>query len=231
MPNFEVILVEPKIEGNIGAVARAMKNFGMEKLVLVNPCRIGEEAVKRAKWGKEVLDSATIVDSLDEALSSVDFVIGSSSVDTESEKKLARISVSPGESIKKIEDLDGLVALLFGREDYGLLKEEIAKCDLLVKIPANEEYPVLNISHAVAIILYEIYRLKAIRKGTRKASGREKELLYGHFRQLLDEIDYPEHKKERTSIMFRRIMGRAVPSKWEYHALMGVFSRTLNNLK
>ncbi|MFQ6127413.1 MAG: RNA methyltransferase [Thermoplasmata archaeon] len=231
MPNFEVILVEPKIEGNIGAVARAMKNFGMEKLVLVNPCRIGEEAVKRAKWGKEVLDSATIVDSLDEALSSVDFVIGSSSVDTESEKKFARISVSPGESIKKIEDLDGLVALLFGREDYGLLKEEIAKCDLLVKIPANEEYPVLNISHAVAIILYEIYRLKAIRKGTRKASGREKELLYSHFRQLLDEIDYPEHKKERTSIMFRRIMGRAVPSKWEYHALMGVFSRTLNNLK
>ncbi|MFQ5909599.1 MAG: RNA methyltransferase [Thermoplasmata archaeon] len=231
MPDFEVVLVEPKIPGNIGAVARAMKNFGMEKLVLVNPCEIGEEAVKRAKWGKDVLDSATVVDSLDKALSSVDFIIGSSSVDTESEKKFARISVSPRESVDKVVDLDGQVALLFGREDYGLLKEEIAECDLLVRIPSNEEYPVLNISHAVAIILYEVFRSKATMKQTSEASGREKELLHSRFRQLLDEIKYPEHKKKRTSIMFRRMMGRAVPSKWEYHALMGVFTRTLKNLK
>jgi TrmH family RNA methyltransferase len=231
MPDFEVVLVEPKIEGNIGAVARAMKNFGMERLVLVNPCDVGEEAVRRAKWGKNVLDSAKTVGSVDEALSSADFIIGSSSVDTESEKKFARISVSPEESIDKIKDLEGLVALLFGREDYGLLKEEIARCDLLVKIPANEEYPVLNISHAVAIVLYDIYRLEATKKGTREASGNEKELLYSHFKQLLDKIDYPEHKKERTSVMFRRIMGRAAPSKWEYHALMGVFSRTMSRIR
>lgn len=231
MPDFEIVLVEPKIEGNIGAVARAMKNFGMERLVLVNPCDIGEEAVRRAKWGKDVLDSAIIVDSLDDSLSSVDFTIGSSSVDTESEKKFARISVSPEESIARIKDLEGLVALLFGREDYGLLKEEIAECDLLVKIPANQEYPVLNISHAVAIMLYDIYRSEATKKGTREASGNEKELLHRHFTQLLDKIDYPKHKKERTSIMFRRMMGRAVPSKWEYHALMGVFSRTMKRVK
>ncbi|MFQ6106915.1 MAG: RNA methyltransferase [Thermoplasmata archaeon] len=230
MPDFEVVLVEPKIEGNIGAVARTMRNFGLDKLLLVNPCEIGEDAVRRAKWGKAVLESASTVGSLDEALSSADFVIGSSSVDTESERKFARISVSPRESVEKVEELDGLVALLFGREDYGLLKEEIAKCDLLVKIPANEEYPVLNISHAVAIVLYEIYCSKTKKKGRREASGKEKELLCDYFRQLLNRIDYPEHKKERTSIMFRRIMGRAVPSKWEYHALMGVFSRTLKNL-
>ncbi len=231
MPDFEVVLVEPKIPGNIGAVARAMKNFGMEKLVLVNPCEIAEEAVKRAKWGKDVLYSARTVDTLEDALSSVDFVIGSSSVDTESERKFARISADPRESVEKIADLDGTVALLFGREDYGLLKDEIAKCDVLVKIPANEEYPVLNISHAVTVILYEIYLSKASKKGTTEASGKEKELLYDYFGQLLDAINYPEHKKKRTSVMFRRMMGRAVPSKWEYHALMGVLSRAVKRLE
>ena len=231
MPDFEVVLVEPKIQGNIGAVARVMKNFGMEKLVLVNPCEIGEEAVKRAKWGKDVLYSARTVDTLDEALSSVDFVIGSSSVDTESEKKFARISSDPRESVEKVAGLDGTVAFLFGREDYGLLTDELAKCDMLVRIPANEDYPVLNISHAVAVLLYEIYLSKASKKETREASGKEKELLHDYFGQLLDVTNYPEHKKKRTAVMFRRMMGRAVPSKWEYHALMGVFSRTLKRLE
>jgi TrmH family RNA methyltransferase len=231
MPDFEVVLVEPKIQGNIGAIARAMKNFGMETLVLVNPCEIGEEAVKRSKWGKDVLYSARTVDSLDEALSSVDFVIGSSSVDTESEKKFARISAGPRDSLDRVADLDGTVALLFGREDYGLLMDELAKCDLLIRIPANEDYPVLNISHAVAVILYEAHLSGVVGKEAREASGREKELLHDRFGELLDVTNYPEHKKKRTMVMFRRMMGRAVPSKWEYHALMGVLSRTLKRLE
>ena len=231
MPDFEVVLVEPKIEGNIGAVARAMKNFGLSSLVLVNPCEIGEEAVKRAKWGKDVLYAARTVKDLTEALDSADFIIGSSSVDTESEKKFARISVGPRESLERVADLDGVVAVLFGREDYGLLRNELELCDLLIRIPTNEEYPVLNISHAVAVILYEIHLSKAVKREKREASGREKELLYDAFRRLLDVTDYPEHKKKRTVVMFRRMMGRAVPSKWEYHALMGVLSRTLKRLE
>jgi TrmH family RNA methyltransferase len=231
MPDFCVVLVEPKIAGNIGAVARAMKNFEVDKLVLVNPCEIGEDAVKRAKWGKDVLYSAETVESLDQALSSADFVIGSSSVDTESEKKFARISAGPRESLEKVADLGGTVALLFGREDYGLLADELAKCDLLVRIPANEEYPVLNVSHAVAVILYEVHLSGVVGKEMREASGKEKELLHDRFGELLDVTNYPEHKKNRTKVMFRRMMGRAVPSKWEYHALMGVLTRTLKRLE
>lgn len=231
MPRYSVVLVEPKIEGNVGAVARTMKNFGVDDLVLVNPCSIGLEAVKRAKWGKEVLDSAKTVQSFDEAIGAADLIIGSSAVDTQSDKKFARISMTPKESADKVQDIDGVVALLFGREDYGLLKEELARCDLLVKIPTNEEYPVMNISHAVAVILYEMFQSKAAGRGTMETSGEEKELLNQHFVQLMDAIDYPQHKKQRTAVMFRRIMGRAVPSKWEYHALMGVFTRTLHNLE
>lgn len=231
MPDFEVVLVEPKIAGNIGAVARVMKNFEMSELVLVNPCEIGDDAVKRAKWGKDVLYSARTANTLDEALSSVDFVIGSSSIDTESDKKFARISADPRESLDKVADLDGTVALLFGREDYGLLTDELAKCDLLIKIPANDEYPVLNISHAVAVILYEAYLSGVVGKEKREASGREKELLHDRFRELLEITNYPQHKKKRTMVMFRRMMGRAVPSKWEYHALMGVLTRTLKRLQ
>lgn len=133
---------------------------------------------------------------------------------------------------KKIFDVEGKVGLVFGREDYGLFNEEIADCDIMLKIPTSESYSSLNLSHAVTVVLYSIYLKKAyIPKRRRSLGSLEKEKLYEFFGQLLDDIDYPPHKKEHTKIMFKRIMGRAIPSKWEYHTLMGVFSKTLGKIK
>ncbi|TLZ49557.1 MAG: RNA methyltransferase [Methanobacteriota archaeon] len=167
-----VVLVEPKYEGNVGAVARAMKNFGVTNLRLVNPCRIGEEARKRAMHSVSILEAAKRYRSYARAISGMDLVVGTSGVDTASEKKFLRIALSPRELGAKLAGLDGDAAIVLGREDYGLFNEELRACDVLVTIPANPEYPILNVAQAAVILLYELHAAKppTEERGRRKAS-------------------------------------------------------------
>ena len=223
MPQFKVVLVEPLNDGNVGAVARAMKNFGLDELVLVRPCAVGEEATKRAMHGIDVLKKAKTVYSEEEALKDVDFVAATSGVDTISEKKFPRISMTPRAFAEKVKEVDGRIALMFGREDFGLDNELIKRSDFLITIPANPKYSILNISHAVSIVLYELFVTGFVKIEPRTTSNLEKEKLYEYFDMLLDVIDYPEYKKEKTKVMFRRLIARSVPSVWEFHTLMGVF--------
>ena len=228
---LRVVLVEPKNQGNVGAVARAMKNFGVEELVLVSPCPIGVEARQRAMHGTDVLEAAKIVPDFDSSIEGADFVVGTSGVDTESEKRFARIAVPPREFAEKIRQADGVVALLFGREDFGLFDAELRRCDLLVKVPAVDAYPILNLSHAATILLYELFIEKAPSKTVRRMSSLERDRLHRALSDLLDATEYPTHKRLRTKIMVRRLLGRAVPSKWEFHALMGVFQRATKRIR
>jgi tRNA/rRNA methyltransferase len=223
---FYVVLVEPKNSGNVGAVARTMMNFDVEKLYLVNPCELDNVCYARAMHATQILDTATIFSSFEVATKDLDYLVATSSVESKTDKKHLRNPVLLEDFAEKIFDVQGKVGLIFGREDYGLFNEEIAACDIMLKIPTSENYPSLNLSHAVNIVLYSLYLKKAlIRKRRREIGAVEKEKLYEFFSQLLDDIDYPNHKKEHTKIMFKRIMGRAIPSTWEFHTLMGVFSR------
>lgn len=222
MPQFRVVLVEPLNDGNVGAVARAMKNFGLEDLVLVRPCAIGEEATKRAMHGLDILKKARTVFSEDEALKDVDYVAATSGIDTISEKKFPRISMTPRAFSEKVKEVDGRIALVFGREDFGLDNELIKKSDFLITIPANPKYSILNISHAASIVFYELFVTGFVKIEPRSTGELEKEKLYEFFSMLLDVIDYPAYKKEKTKVMFRRLMARSVPSVWEFHTLMGV---------
>jgi len=231
MPMIRLILVEPGNEGNVGAIARAMKNFDVEDLVLVRPCPIGEEARRRAMHGIRILETARIVETLDAAVDDANLIVGTSGIDTQSEKRFARIAATPRELATRIAPLEGTVALLFGREDFGLLDEELLRCDLLVTIPASKEYPILNVSHAAAVVLYELFGAKAPLRNRRVASGLEKETLHDAFDALLIATNYPAHKRSRTKVMFRRLMGRAVLSRWEFHALMGVLERARKRIR
>jgi tRNA/rRNA methyltransferase len=228
---IRVVLVEPKNEGNVGAVARAMKNFSVDDLVLVRPCRLGGEARKRAMHGADILAAAKTVADLESAVSRADLIVGTSGVHTLSEKRFARIAITPRDLANRIGRIHGTVALLLGREDFGLLDDELLRCDVLVTIPASDEYPILNISHAGAILLYELFQSTAPRTNTRKSSSFEKEKLHEALSDLLDATDYPVHKRTRTKVMFRRLVGRAIPSKWEFHALMGVFQRATKRIR
>jgi TrmH family RNA methyltransferase len=231
MARVRVILVEPKNEGNVGAVARAMANFAASDLVLVRPCRLGDEARKRAMHGIGILEAASTVSTFAAAVKGTDFLVGTSGIDTKSEKHFARIAVSPKELASRVAPLKGTLALAFGREDFGLSEDELTRCDLLVKVPASEAYPILNLSHAAAILLYELFEARTPGRGRREASGFEKEKLHQAFGALLEATDYPEHKVARTRVMFRRLVGRSVPSKWEFHALMGVFQRATKRIR
>ena len=231
MPAIRVVLVEPKNDGNVGAVARAMRNFDVAELVLVKPCTLGEEARRRAMHGVGILESARTVETLDAAIKGADLIVGTSGIDTRSEKRFTRIAVTPEELAARIAPLAGTVALLFGREDFGLFNEELLRCDLLVTIPASTEYSILNVSHAAAIVLYELFAVKASSQSRLVASGFEKEALHRAFDALLDATNYPAHKRDRTKVMFRRLVGRAVPSKWDFHALMGVLERARKRIR
>ena len=231
MPQTRVILVQPKNEGNVGAVARAMKNFGASDLVLVRPCPVGREARQRAMHGVDILNRAREVETFAEAVRGSDLLVGTSGIDTLSEKHFSRVAVPPKELAARVSPMDGTLAVAFGREDFGLLEDELARCDLLVKIPAAPDYPILNLSHAATVVLYELYAARTAPRARREASGFEKEKLQEAFATLLEATHYPDHKRARTKVMFRRLVGRAVPSTWEFHALMGVLQRASKRIE
>jgi len=224
--------MEPKYGGNVGAVARAMMNFDFDKLYLVNPCTFDDECYIRAMHAKKILDDARTFSSFEDAVKNLDYLVATSSIESQSAKKHLRNAILLEDLAEKIFEVEGKIGLVFGREDYGLYNDEIAKCDIMVKIPTSERYHSLNLSHAVTLVLYALYVKRLFTSKKKRHIGKiEKEKLYEFFSNLLDEINYPEHKKENTKIMFRRIMGRAMPSKWEYHTFMGVLSKTLEKTK
>lgn len=232
LSNFYVILVEPKYEGNVGAVARCMSNFEFKNLFLVKPCKLGNECYARAKHAQDVLKNAKKFSSVEEATKKMDFLVATSSIYYKKDKKHLRNPVILEEFSDKIFEIEGKIGLLFGREDYGLYNEEIAKCDTMIKIPSSESYLTLNLSHAVCIFLYTLFTKKEFSPSEKRTIDKlEKEKLFEFFSKLLDSIDYPDYKKDKTKIMFKRMMGRAMPSKWEYHTLMGVISDALDKIK
>jgi len=181
---------------------------------------------------QDILENAKLFPSFDEAIKNLDYLVATSSIQSLSDKKHLRNPVLLKDFSDKVYNLDGKVGIVFGREDCGLYNEEIAACDIMLRIPTSESYHSMNLSHAVGLVLYSLF-IKGFTENikSRTIDKVEKEKLYGFFSDLLDEINYPAHKKENTKIMFRRIMGRAMPSKWEYHTLMGVFSKSLENIR
>ncbi|MEM3851668.1 MAG: RNA methyltransferase [Methanomassiliicoccales archaeon] len=231
MPAFRIVLVRPENEGNIGAVARVMANFGFTDLALVSPVAVGEEARKRAKHANFILDSAIICTSIEEAVVKCDYVIGSTGIRNKGERKFLRSFETPREFASRVQSTGRRFAILFGPEGLGLLNNELSKCDSVIIVPTDETYPVMNLSHAVAVILYELFISHYTKEEPRTAVGLEKEKLSEYFSTLLELINYPEHKRQKTALMFRRLIGRSGLTKWEFFMLMGVLSRTLDAVR
>ena len=239
IPNFIVIIVAPKYEGNLGAIARAMKNFGLDSLRLIEACEIGDECYRRSKHAKDIIENAEKYSNFEDALRDIEFVVGTTGLVNTNIKRTIRNPLSVREFVPRVRDIPGNVGLVFGREDYGLYDDELKKCDIVITIPTDSEYRIMNLSHAAAVVFYELYEITKQKydkrrdiEGTLKkklkanmAREFENELLYEQFKLLLDDIDYPDYKKENTAILFRRLIGRAFPTKWDFHTLMGVFKR------
>jgi len=227
-----VIFLGAENEGNIGSLARVMKNFGLYELILVSSkAKIGIEALKSAMHAQDVLKSAKILDSFDEAIKDTDFVIGTTAR-LGWNYNVLRTPIFP-DQLSKLEGKGGRIAIVFGRESSGLTNEELNKCDVVVTIPANPEYPTLNITHAAAIIFYEMFKIlgKSKTERYRCATKVEKDKILEMFGKLLEEIRYPSDKFQIAFRVFRNIIGRAFISGREAHTLIGVFRKTITLIK
>lgn len=230
MPEYRVVLVGPKYEGNVGATARVLANFDVKDLVLVDPPALGDEARQRAMHAWDIVGGARTATSFADAVRGCDLVVGSSAKIPASEKSHVRNPVALRDLPGKLAPMAGTVALCFGREDFGLFNEEIAQCDILLTIPTSPAYKSLNLSHAVAVVLYELYasRPSGPVKVLTPMSEEMRRTFQETFDRLVDQIGLPEHKVRNTKQVARRIFGRAVPSAWEFYVLMGVLSRILH---
>ena len=229
---FRVVLVEPEYELNIGAVARAMKNFGFSDLVFVRPkCNPkGFDAVKYAKHAKELLQSAKVVRSLSAATKGCKFSVGTTGILYRHWNETFRTPIKLEDLAGKVKaNKEGKIALVFGNEGIGLSEKDISACDLLVTIPTNKEYPILNLSHAVAIVLYELSDYNLL--GFEPAGESEKEHLIGAFGLITDKFGKEMRNPRKVKIAFRRMVGRAMLTDKECVSILGVLRRANTELE
>ena len=234
------ILVGTTHPGNIGAAARAMKNMGIKQLGLVAPKQFPDEkAFYRAKAATDILENAQVHETLIEAVSGFQLVIGTSARN----RKIPWPIMSPREAAQEIlSNYKGAnkIAVVFGREDRGLTNEELGLCNLHVHIPSSDEYSSLNLSQAIQIIAYEI-RLKALStEGKSKkqewdvplAENAEIERLIEHFDELMQEVEFYDIDNPRLLLTrVRRFFRRSKIDHIEANIFRGVFAAIQKKLK
>lgn len=230
MVNLTVVLLGVEHPGNLGAVARAMKNFGASELVLIDPkCdKDNVEAKNRAKWANDVLESARVADV--GVLQEFDFVVGTTGKIGD-DYNLPRTPILPSQLAQRVAEADAetSIALLFGRESDGLMNEELALCDFTVTIPTSDAYPSLNLSHAVAVVLYAVTAEQNATSLTEKfplVRAPEKRQLLKMIEGVLAPMDFStEDKRETQEVLWGRLVGKSMLTQREAMALLGFFRK------
>ncbi|MDP2690378.1 MAG: RNA methyltransferase [Deltaproteobacteria bacterium] len=227
--NISIVLVEPQSSGNVGSVARAMMNTGISDLVLVNPCDyMNNEAYSMACKADPVLRGARVFPTLGECVKTAGILVGA----TRRMGKLRYPVLTLEEAVPKILDFSesNRVSILFGREDRGLLNEEIPLCDILLEIPTSEAYPSLNLAQAVLMVCYHLFIAKGRKGPVIEAAPREElERMYAHMEEALRALGYGEcggeYLLEAILRSFRRLFGRTGLMHKEINMLRGIFTQ------
>jgi len=237
MSDVAIAVVDAETPGNIGTIARSMKNFGLDDLLLVDPPELPRESEAYGYAGQardDILPNAREI-SFDE-LADEYHTVGCTAITNEDDRKHVRYPfVTPGELADDLGAIDADTAIVFGRERVGLTNEEIARLDQVCSIPASAEYPVLNLGQAATIVLYE---LRDVTVGETqlpdtihdRAEQSEIEGLHDQFADLLDAVGHPEEKRAKTRRLFRRVLGRAHPTGRETTTLRGLFRQATQRL-
>lgn len=225
-PTVHVVLVRPQTPGNVGAVARACWNFDVHDLHVVGGIPDGDAVEERARDAIALVEDAHVHETLDDAADTLDLLAGFTARTSLNPKRHTREAVELTDFAEEAGGTAGDVGLVFGPEDHGLSNEAILACDVPVTIATSDAYPSMNLSHAVAVALHAVagggYDPPA--DEVRPLDGDSKARLHEAFDALLDALDLEDRRRDHTSTAWRRVMGRALPSKWEYHRLMGVLT-------
>ncbi len=219
-------MVEPCFQESIGFVARAMKNFGLEELHIVNPnVTLGDSGRMRGGHAQEVIDAIQAHRSLQEAIQGVDLSVGTTAQTSLSSANLLRRHVSPKELAEMLEPVEGTIALVFGREGTGLTNLELGMCDITMTIPAALEYPTLNLSHAAAIIFYELFTVNRDSFLEQMASEGVKKKILEFFGQSAAFAGNEEYKVGLAARALRNVLGRSAIRRREGNLLAGIMRK------
>ena len=227
MPELNIVLVGTENSGNLGAVARLAKNFEVKSLIAVAPrCEINDIAFARAMHGKEYLENIILIERLSEARKFNDFMFGFTARRAD-DYNVLRTLIDVNKIGERLAPIKGRIGIVFGRESSGLTNEELRELDFLATIPLKSSYPVLNLSHAVAIALYQITRSveQTIYQSYREVRGMELLQAYFEWDAIIDLLEFPKAKRFTMKRAMRNILGRAFISGREAHTLIGTFRR------
>lgn len=230
LDNIRIVLSRTTHPGNIGAAARAMKNMGLRRMVLLAPeaDHGGPEAIARAAGATDVLSQASVCASLDEALAGCQLVLGTSA----RERTIAWPVLSPREAAARLmeEAREGQVALLFGQERAGLTNLELDRCQALVTIPSNPAFSSLNLASAVQILTYELFlqtegalfHTPRPEGGGAPATDDQLQGFYRHLEEVLVLTSFldPAHPRKLMRRLVR-LFNRARPDQNEINILRG----------
>jgi len=230
LDNIYVVLSEPKGPLNVGSAARAMNNAGIRELALVNPCEFtGEEARKMASGCNDTLLGAKVFGSTAEAVAGAGYVVGMTCRGGKYRTNLMR----PDEMARKVLPIatKNRVALLFGTEKSGLSNEDVALCDTLVTIPTSPINPSLNLSQAVLLVCYEIFKASDsadIYEQPWKvlATSEAKEQMFEHMEDVFGRIGYLNPQNPGHIMMVvRSIFGRTELEDRDVRVLRGMVGK------
>jgi tRNA/rRNA methyltransferase len=248
MPLFKrlrFVLVETSLPGNIGATARAMKNMGFAELILVKPrfadALTNPDAIAFASGAQDILSSARVVESIDEALADCDYAAAV----TARLREFSPPVLSPRQVAAHLaQGMAGRAALVFGNERFGLPNEIVEKCNVLINIPTNPDYSSLNLAQAVQVLAYEA-RLAALGDEADKphspveigfhgepASVGQIESMYAHLEEALIAINFLNADNPKKLMpRLKRLFSRAQLEKEEVNILRGIASQILTRRK
>ncbi|MCK4739658.1 MAG: RNA methyltransferase [Deltaproteobacteria bacterium] len=239
LKNIEIVLVCPQGAGNIGSVARVMKNTGFDNLTLIDPVPYeNNEGWSMACNAGEFLKSAKVVCTIEEAVKDARYICGAS----RRRGKLRFPTLSLDEATVEVAKLaeKNKIVVLFGREDRGLLNEEVALCDMLFEIPTHEDYPSLNLSHAVFAFCHALFTQTEVPSAgdyIDLAVKDDVKKMYIHLEQTLRGLGYGEDEKGGDYLLgvimknFKRLFGRTGLIEKEVNMLRGILAKIEENTK
>ncbi|MFB6108871.1 MAG: RNA methyltransferase [Haloplanus sp.] len=233
-----VVVVDAETPGNVGTIARAMKNFGLSRLKLVNPPNLDRDSEAYGFAGharEDVLPNAEEV-SFDEVVANY-HTVGCTAITGEDARRHVRFPFkTPRELADDLKTVEAPTALVFGREGTGLNNDELGRLDEVCSIPASDDYPVLNLGQAATVLLYELRELTVEETQlpdveVERADEADVERFYDFFGEFLDATGYSTEKRAKTTRLMRRLVGRAHPTGREIHTLLGLFRRANRQLE
>ena len=221
MPHLRIILVEPRESGNVGAVARVMKNFGFEDLWVV-----GEhpELLPVAGWwasgADDLLASARFAPTLSDALAGTHLTVATTSM----RGRTSPVSFAPKTLAEKFASLgdDQTLALVFGREDSGLTREELMLCQHTAAIPANDAFPTMNLAQSVCVFCYELSSITPAPVERVLADAAHYERLHQRAHDLLHKVGFLQETNPRVYDDLRTMLARADLDEREVTILLGI---------